>query len=129
VDAIRETVIEAAQVENVATAFRVLATRHETPEEIDVERIVAPLDRRVRKLEEAVFHDSIPLEPEGGGLFVQAVIGDEPVRMVVDSGSAVVLIPDELADKLEITPEPDARQLTMVTADGRRIGAKEVFLP
>ncbi|XZE53116.1 retropepsin-like aspartic protease family protein [Planctomycetaceae bacterium SH139] len=129
VDAMRETVVAAADVEDVKIAFRVLATRHESPAEIDIESIIAPLDRRVRKLEEAIFSETIPLEESGGGWMVQAVVGLEPVQMLVDSGASIVLIPHDLGQKANIKPADDARDLTMVMADGRRMTVKEVFLP
>lgn len=129
VDEMRETLVEAADVKDVNVAFQVLATRFQSPEEMDIDSIVAPMDRKVRKLEESVFSESIPLSAEGGGLTVQAVIGLEPVNMLVDSGAGIVLVPQELAQKLDIKAEADAKSLTLRTADGRRIEAKEILLP
>ena len=129
VNAMRETVAAASKVRDVQIAFQVLATRYETPDALDGEAMLSPLDRRVRKLEEAIFSEAIPLEEENGGLFVRAVVGLEPVSMLVDSGASLVLIPKVLAEKIDIQPAPDARVLTMVLADGRRIPCKEVLLP
>ena len=129
VDEMRETLTKASEIRDVGIAFQVLATRYQSPTEIDIDSIVSPMDRKVRKLEEAVFSESIPLESEGGGLTVQAVIGLEPVNMLLDSGAAIVLVPQELAQKLDIKPAADAKTLTLRTADGRRIEAKEVLLP
>jgi aspartyl protease family protein len=86
-------------------------------------------DRKVRKFEALVFSETIDLESEGGGLVVQAVIGLEPVKMLIDSGASIVLIPRELAEQLKIKPADDAKDMTLRTADGRRIAAKQIFLP
>lgn len=129
VEKMRETCTAAKEVKDVGIALQVLATRYPSPAELDINAIIDPLDRRVRKLEEAVFQETIPLDGAGGGLSVQAVVGLEPVSMLVDSGASLVLVPQELAQKLQLKPEADAKELTMVTADGRRIQAKEIFLP
>jgi clan AA aspartic protease (TIGR02281 family) len=129
VEQMGEAIRLASEQKDVHIAFQVLATKYQSPAELDAEAMLSPLDRRVRKLEEAVFRESIPLENISGGMKVQAVIGLEPVQMLVDSGASVVLIPQELAEKMNIQPEANAKSMTMVTADGRRIAAKEVFLP
>lgn len=129
VDQMRETIIAAGDVRDVGIALQVLATRYQNPTELNMDAMVSPMDRRVRKLEESVFSESIDLESEGGGLTVQAVIGLEPVNMLVDSGAGIVLIPVELAKQLDIKPAVDAKELSLRTADGRRISAKEIILP
>ncbi len=129
VEKMGEVVRLASEQKDVHIAFQVLATKYQSPAELDAEAMLSPLDRRVKKLEEAVFSEAIPLENISGGMKVQAVIGLEPVQMLVDSGASVVLIPQELAEKLDIQPAANAKSMTMVTADGRRIAAKEVFLP
>jgi len=48
--------------------------------------------------------------------------------MFVDSVSSLLLIPFAVAEQLKIKPEPQAKVLTMATADGRRIQAREIFL-
>jgi aspartyl protease family protein len=129
VDQMQSTVADASKVREVEIALQVLATRHESPTVLDAESIVAPLDRKIRKFEESIFSESIDLESENGGLTVRAVIGLEPVSMLIDSGASIVLIPSELAEKLDITPDPDAKNLTLRTADGRQIPAKRIVLP
>lgn len=129
VDKMRETIVNANEVRDVGIALRVLATRYQCPTELDLDAMLTPLDRRVRKLEESIFSETIDLESEGGGLTVQAVIGLEPVNMLVDSGAGIVLIPVDLAEKLDLKAEPDAKELSLRTADGRRIAAKEIILP
>ncbi len=124
-----EAVRAAALVPDVRIALQVLGTRYKVPAELSVADIIDPLDRRVRKFEELVFDETIPLEAERGGLFVRATIGLEPVSMMVDSGATLVVIPADVGEKLGIQPEANAKGLRMVTADGRRIEAKEVVLP
>jgi clan AA aspartic protease (TIGR02281 family) len=129
VDGMKETVRTASEVRDVGIALQVLATRHSSPTEMSMDAMTSPLDRRLRKLEEAVFSESIPLTAERGALTVQAVIGLEPVDMLIDSGASIILIPQELAEKLGIKAEADAKSLNLKTADGRTIAAKQIFLP
>lgn len=129
VRAMEQTIRSASQVQDVRIAIQVLRTRHNIPDELDIGQIIDPMDRRVRKFEEAIFKETIPLESERGGLFVRATIGLEPVSMMIDSGATLVVIPADIAEKLQIQPDANAKDLRMVTADGRKIGAKEVTLP
>lgn len=126
---IEKSLRSAQQVREVEIALQVIATRFATPTKLEVDPILDPLDRRLRKLEESVFEKTLSLETVGSGLAVEAVIGQEPVRMVVDSGASLVLIPRELAEKLELKPAVDAKALRMVTADGREIPASEIIIP
>lgn len=72
---------------------------------------------------------SVPLRAEAGGLWVEARIGSStPLRMMVDTGASVVVLPESLARSLGLTPSgPDVTLQTLQgTVKGRTVTLKSL---
>jgi aspartyl protease family protein len=114
--------------ENVKIALRVLAANFETPEAPTADKILASLDKRIQRIEQEVFSETIPLEVKRGSLYVDVVVGKQTRQMVVDSGATMISLPLKTATELGITVPVDAREMKLVLADGRSIPARGVTL-
>lgn len=111
-----------------ATAFRVLNANFGTPAEPTVSTILSSLDKRIERIEQEVFRESIRLDVERNSLYVNVVIGGKTTRMVVDSGASVICLPRQVAIDLGITVPSDAPKMRLVLADGRTIPARGVAI-
>jgi aspartyl protease family protein len=86
-------------------------------------------DRQLKKYEEAVIAEAIPLDNRGGSFFINVVINGKPAeRMIVDSGATAIVISSELAERLDIEPKSSDPDILVGLADGRRILAKAVVI-
>jgi len=127
--ALRDELSDALTDRRVRIALHVMATNHGTPTEATADSILAPVERRLKRIEQEVFRDSIPLTAEpNGSLTVPVAVAGKTVEMVVDSGSTLVSLPAETARNLGVTVPPDAPPVTLVLADGRTIPARGVTL-
>lgn len=126
---VRQRLVTALADEKVKIALRVMHANFDTPQQLDADQILAALDKRIERIEEEIFSESIRLESERGSLFVDVVIGKKTVRMVVDSGASLVTLPIRTATELGIEVPVDAQPLKMILADGREIPARAVTLP
>lgn len=127
--AARERLAASLADEQVKIALQVMQANFGAPEDLDADQILAAVDSRIQRIEEEVFSESIRLEAERGSLFVDVVVGKKSVRMVVDSGAALVTLPTRTAVELGVDVPLDARKLKLVQADGREILARAVTLP
>jgi clan AA aspartic protease (TIGR02281 family) len=127
--AARDKLAVALADQKVQIALKVIHANFETPEGLDADKILAALDKRIQRIEQEIFSESIPLDSERGSLYVDVVVGKKMVRMVVDSGASLVTLPIKTASELGIVVPIDARVLKMVLADGRSIPARAVTLP
>jgi clan AA aspartic protease (TIGR02281 family) len=93
-----------------------------------VDDIVNPIARRLLKVEQDVFRESIPLDVRDNSLYANVVIGGKTIPMVVDSGASVVSIPARIADELGIVVKDSDPKLTMTMADGRSVAARGVVI-
>ncbi len=111
-------------------ALSVMSTNFDTPKELTSEVVLQSLDKRLKSFEKEIFREAIPLEvASSGALHTTVVVGTKPVRMIVDSGAALVTLPVKTALELGIEIPLEARSLKMVMADGRTIPAKSIVLP
>ena len=115
--------------EKVQIALRVIRANFETPAGLDADKILAALDKRIQRIEQQIFSETIQLEAERGSLYVDVVVGKKMARMIVDSGASVVTLPIKTATELGVVVPIDAREVRMVLADGRSISARAVTLP
>jgi clan AA aspartic protease (TIGR02281 family) len=116
--------------EKVQIALKVSSANFQTPEKVDIATLLGATDRRIKQIEKEIFSESIPVEvTPSGGLYVQVVVGDQSVPMVLDSGASLISLPAETAAKLGITVPANAARMQLVLADGRTIGAHRVVLP
>ncbi len=125
---LRNGLDEKLQTSPVQISLRVMHSHAETPEGLTADKILSSVDKRIQKIEQEVFSETIPLIVENNSLYVDVVVGRVVVRMVVDSGANLVSLPSRTADELGIIVPPDARQLRMILADGREIPARAVTL-
>jgi aspartyl protease family protein len=79
--------------------------------------------RRLKRLEEAVRNDSVPLTRKvGNALYVMVVFNDKHTQeMIVDSGASMVSLPRETAAKLGVRPSTADPTITLQLADGSTI--------
>ncbi|MGI9473634.1 MAG: retropepsin-like aspartic protease family protein, partial [Rubripirellula sp.] len=100
----------------------------ETPIELTADQVLVSLDKRIERIEQQVFSESIPLDVENRSLYVNVVVGKKTTRMVVDSGASLICLPAKTADELGIIVPSNAREMRLILADGRAIPAKGVTL-
>jgi aspartyl protease family protein len=79
--------------------------------------------RRLKRLEEAVLTDSIPLTRKvGNALYVMVVFNDKHTQeMIVDSGASMVSLPRETAAQLGVQPSDTDPTIILQLADGSTI--------
>ncbi len=112
----------------VQIALQVMQQNHDTPKDLTADKILSALDKRIEKIEQEVFSETIPLEVKSGSAYVNVVIGKKTMRMVVDSGATLISLPSKTAAELGIKVPLDARELRLVMADGRSIPGRLVTL-
>ena len=125
---LRDEMAKSMTSEQVQIALRVMHANFETPEGLTADKILLLLDKRIQRIEQEVFSESIKMDVERGSLFVDVVVGKKSVRMVVDSGATLVTLPKTLANELGITVPSGAREMRLTLADGSEIPAKAVTL-
>ncbi len=128
-DKLRSQLDDRLQDAQVQIAVRVLHVNAGTPAEVTAATLLDPLERRIGKLEAEITIDKLPLQAVGGALFVEVWIGNKSVPMVVDSGASIVTLPQQQATDLGVVVPPEAREVRLLTADGREIGARAVTIP
>jgi aspartyl protease family protein len=117
--------------EKAKIAFQVMHRNFQTPEPAKVSpaSVTASIEKRLQKIEQEVFSETIPLDVRrGGSLFVDVVVGKKSLQMVVDSGATLVTLTSATASQLGITIPEDAPELKLVMADGRDIPAKAIVI-
>ena len=128
-DDVRQKLDQALQHKHAETAFRVLSTNYGTPLRPDSQTILSSLDKRIERIEQNIFSESIKLEVEANSLYVNVVVGNKTTRMVVDSGASLICLPNRTANELGIGVPSDAPKMRLVLADGRAIPARGVTIP
>ena len=114
---------------DVQTAIGVLNANFDLPRDPTAAWVLKSLDRRIKKIEQEIFSESIPLRVQKRSLYVDVVVGNKTTTMVVDSGSSMVCLPAKTADHLRISVPADAPPIRLVMADGRQIMGRRVTLP
>jgi clan AA aspartic protease (TIGR02281 family) len=127
-DTVREKLESSLKHDQAEIAFRVLNANFATPEAPESETILRSLDKRIERIEQEVFSESIKLDVERNSLYVNVVIGKKTSRMVVDSGASLISLPRQTAFDLGITVPSDAPKMQLVLADGRAIPARGVII-
>ncbi len=128
-DALRAEVESSLSNDQAQIALRVLQANYQIPEPPTAGMILRSLDKRIARLEQEVFSESIKLDVERGSMYVNVVIGMKTARMVVDSGATLISLPPDTASALGIVIPRDAAKLQLVLADGRAISARAVTIP
>ncbi|QDT05367.1 hypothetical protein K227x_37670 [Rubripirellula lacrimiformis] len=112
----------------VQIALQVMNANFETPEGLTADKILSSLDKRLQRIEQEVFSETIALDVVQNSMFVDVVVGRKATRMVVDSGASIISLPAKTAADLGIVVPSDARKMRMILADGREIAARGVIL-
>ncbi|TWU36687.1 hypothetical protein Q31b_49690 [Novipirellula aureliae] len=129
-EALHEKLSKSLQKRETQVSLQVMAANFETPSELTAEIILQSIDKRLQRIEQEIFRESIPLLVEpSGSLMITAVIGKEPVKMVVDSGASLVVLPAKTAAEIGVQVNSDAPELRLVIANGAVINARAVILP
>jgi clan AA aspartic protease (TIGR02281 family) len=82
----------------------------------------------VGKWRSQVDSEAIPLRAEGGIHSVDVLVNGERVRMIVDTGASHVVLPHEVAQKLNMTPGENDPTVQMKLANGAIIDGKLMTL-
>ncbi|WP_231742187.1 retropepsin-like aspartic protease family protein [Stieleria varia] len=125
---LQDTIAMALQDEQVKIALKVMRANFDVPDDLTAPRVLSALDKRIERIEQEVFSESIALDVKGGSMYVNVVVGNKSARMVVDSGATLISLPAATAAELGVVVPPGARQLNLVMADGRTIPAFGVTL-
>ncbi|WP_197230972.1 retropepsin-like aspartic protease family protein [Novipirellula artificiosorum] len=127
---LQDAISKSLQKPDVQIAIRVMARNFDTPKEITAAEILKPVNKRIERIEQEIFRESIPLESSpNGSLSLTAVIGNKPVKMIIDSGASLVVLPAKNAVELGVDVPVDSRVLRLVMANGQTISARAVVLP
>ena len=127
--ATRDAIATALDSDDVKIALKVMSTNFETPKEVSADDLLATLDKRIERIEQEVFSETIPLIVERRSLYVDVVVGRKATRMVVDSGATMICLPQKSAVELGVVVPLDAREVKLVLANGDSIPARAVTLP
>ena len=109
--------------------MRVMKANFETPEGLTADKILASLDKRIQRIEQEIFSESIRFEVERGSLYVDVVVGKKTTRMVVDSGATMISLPIKDGYRTGNHGADRRREMKLILADGRTIPARGVTLP
>lgn len=105
------------------------AGREGQPLELGPTRTFAKDLAALKELSGNVFSESIPLKQRGGVNLVDVAInGQNSVPMILDTGASTVAISMSLANKLGLTPGPDAPAVEGTLADGRAVPGRRIFI-
>ncbi|MEM9586757.1 MAG: retropepsin-like aspartic protease [Planctomycetota bacterium] len=127
---VRNALSGSLQDKSMVIAWKVMVANFGVTTELTVESITGSLERRLTKIEEEIFSESIPLEvTPGGSLFFTVTVGAHNTRVVGDRGAAIMALPARTAAKLQLQVPADADKLILSTADGREISARAIILP
>ena len=126
---LRDKLATALENDEIKIALKVMSTNFQTPELISADEILLTLDKRIERIEQEIFSETIPLFVQQRSLYVDVVVGRKSTRMVVDSGATMICLPQKTAAELEVVVPADAREIQLVLADGRSIPARGVTLP
>ena len=113
---------------DVQTALRVMNANFGVSMEQTSDTVLKPIQRRMEKIEQEIFSESIPLRVENQSLYVDVVVDGQTTAMVVDSGASLVSLPARIAEKLKISVPSDAPEIRLVMADGREISGRRITL-
>jgi len=114
----------------IKVALTVYSVNFQTPPTLDIADLIGPIDRRLKQIEKEVFLESIPMEvTPSGSLYVNVLVGEKSMPMVLDSGASLIVLPAETAVKLGVVIPPSAPAMRLILADGRAINASGVVLP
>ncbi len=127
--AAHQAISQSLDSEQVKISLRVMQVNFASPAIPSPDKILSALDKRISKIEQEIFSETISMEVAGGALMVDVAIGSKTIRMVVDSGASIVCLPSSTAAGLGIKIPLDARVIQLVLADGRQIPARGVTLP
>jgi aspartyl protease family protein len=125
----RQQLVDALAEQDVQIALQVMSANFETPAHVSADQILLALDKRIERIEQEVFRETIPLVVEQNSMYVDVVVGKKSTRMVVDSGATLICLPQRVAAELEVVVPSDARDMVLVLADGSELAAKGVTLP
>lgn len=113
----------------VKIAIGVMNRNFDVPLDWTAAEVLKSLDGRLKTFEKEVFRETIDLDAgTSGSLFAMVSINNQPVRMIVDSGSTLVTIPADTASELQMVIPADAPIVNMVLANGQQITGRRVQL-
>ncbi len=93
-DSVREKIEASIGDDQAQIALRVMHANFETPERPTAGMILQAVDKRIGRIEQEVFTESVKLDVERGSLYVTVVVGKKTARMVVQQRRIV----DQLAN-------------------------------
>jgi clan AA aspartic protease (TIGR02281 family) len=128
-NAVKVKLDETLKSEELKIAVKVSNANFGTPATLTTDTLLTAIDKRLKQIEQEIFSESVPLDvTENGSLYVNVSVGDQSIRMVLDSGATLISLPAATASQLGIIIPADAPQLRLVLADGREIPGRAVTI-
>jgi aspartyl protease family protein len=87
--------------------------------------------RSLKRLEDAVLSDEIPLRGDGSNTLLVSVSfnGKYVKELFVDSGASLISLPHKMARDVGLNPESSDDEVTLVLADGSQVRGKRLTIP
>jgi aspartyl protease family protein len=87
--------------------------------------------RDLKKLEDTVLSESIPLRTDGSNTYQVSTVlnGKYNKELVIDSGASVMCLPHKIAAEVGVEPKSTDPDIVLSLADGREVQAKLVKIP
>jgi clan AA aspartic protease (TIGR02281 family) len=82
----------------------------------------------LKKWRSQVETEAIPLLEEGGVHLVDVRVNGESVPMILDSGSSMITLPKDVAEKLKMVPGPQDPPIKLRIADGNIIEGRQMMI-
>lgn len=120
----------ALQAKETLIAVKVAHVNFGCPDSVTGAAVYQPIQKRLAPFEQEVFRESISLERQSNGsLTLNVSINGQPIRMVLDSGASLVVLPTSALAGLNITVPADAEVRRVLLANGGEIQARIMTLP
>ncbi len=120
---------DAADAEVTAAIAKLNAALGKSYEFTELRGYLANL-KRLKVLEDTVLSESIPLRRAGGDtLYVSVMVNGKHIQeMVVDSGSSMICLPQQVAAKCGVEVKSTDPEIILQLADGSQIPGREVTI-
>ncbi|MEM6778976.1 MAG: retropepsin-like aspartic protease [Planctomycetota bacterium] len=129
-DELAETIDTSLTEPNVIKAVGVMNRNFAVPTEINAAEVLAPVEKRLRLIEREVFRREIALDVQSNGsMMVTVSINQKPIRMIIDTGATVMVLPNSSVAELELEVPADAPLRRVILANGQPIAARQMRLP
>jgi clan AA aspartic protease (TIGR02281 family) len=129
VDNITANYRELDKLPEVTSALEALSASTRSKQRLGPSKPLGEAIKLLAKSEGSVKSETIKLRRDNGVFHVTAMInGKVPAQMVFDTGAGVTTISSKLAARLGLKPDPADQKITLKTADGTEVEARQIKL-